>query len=201
MELGQRIKDYRRRNGLTQEAFAASFGVDRTTVSRWETGREEPALVYRKRLQALTPTFSDSIVRGLIDHIDGLDATATLLDGEFRVLRTTRLHQQIVKYDPATIYGQSTERYWGQQMEKVIKDLGGLKTFRKSGIYCMDLTIVRQPHEGALKTNRPMASVGRTVAVGDPRDPVAYLTTLRQLHDDVIEAPPPVIQSLDGMMR
>jgi transcriptional regulator with XRE-family HTH domain len=198
MDWARRIKDYRSRNGLTQEAFAAHFGVDRTTVSRWENGREQPALVYRKRLQALTLSFSESIVRGLIDHIDGLDSTATLLDGEFRVLRTTRLHQSILKYDPATIYGRSCERYWSHEMEQVIKNLGGLRQFRKLGIYCMDLTIVRQPGEGEFKTNRALASVGRTVAVGDPRDPVAYLTTLRRLEEDVISPVAPVIQSLDG---
>lgn len=200
MNWGPRIKSYRSRNGMTQEAFAAHFGVDRTTVSRWETGREVPALVYRKRLQAMTLSFSDSIVRGLMDHIDGLDSTATLLDGEFRVLRTTRLHQSILKYDPSTIYGQSCERYWSHDMEQVIKQLGGLRNLRKIGVYCMDLTIVREPGEGPFLTNRSLVSVGRTVAVGDPRDPVAYLTTLRQLEEDVKGPVPPVIQSLDGLI-
>ncbi len=198
MEWGRHIKDYRSRNGLTQEVFAERFGVDRTTVSRWENGRETPALVYRKRLQALTMSFSETIVRGLMDHIDGLDSTATLLDGKFRVLRTSRLHQSILKYDPATIYGQSCERYWSEEMERVIKDLGGLDKLRKIGVYCMDLTIVRKPGEGGFKTNRSLVSVGRTVAVGDPCDPVAYLTTLRQIEDEVVGPVPAVIQSLDG---
>lgn len=201
MEWGQRIKEYRSRNGLTQQAIADDFGVDRTTIARWESGRLEPALCYRKRIVALTPTLSEGIVRGLMDHIDGLDSTATLLDGQFRVLRTTKLHQSILKYDPATIYGLSTERFWAHEMEKVVKDIGGLKNFRKIGIYCLDLTIVRQPGEGAIRINRPMASVGRTVAVGDPRDPVAYLTTLRQIDPETIgESTPAVIKSLEDVI-
>jgi transcriptional regulator with XRE-family HTH domain len=46
----QRVRDYRAKSGLTQEALAALFGVDPRSVRRWEAGDVRPALVVRNRL-------------------------------------------------------------------------------------------------------------------------------------------------------
>lgn len=197
MDWGERIKEYRALNGMTQEAFAHHFGVDRTTVSRWESGKDEPSLVFRRRIKEMTLTIPESVVRGLIDHIDALDGFATLLDGKFRVVRTTRSHQALLKYDAAEVYGTLSERYWSIEMEKVITGIGGLRGFRRSGIYCLDLRVVRRPHECGFGNGQPLVSVGRTVAIGDPRDAIGYLTTLR-LAEGVPEGPPTIIKSLDG---
>jgi len=196
MNWGDLIKQYRALNGMTQDAFAEFFGVDRTTVSRWERGIDEPSLVFRKRIQAITLSPSENVLRGLIDHVDGLDGFATLLDGKFRVVRTTRSHQSLLRYEASDVYGTSSEKYWSQEMEKVINHIGGLRNFRRNGIYCLDLTVIRQPHESGFGNDRPLASVGRTAAIGDPRDPYAYLTTLR-FAEDALERPPMVIRSLD----
>lgn len=199
MDWGKRIKEYRALNGMTQEAFAAHFGIDRTTVSRWERGRDEPSLVFRKRIQAMTLSISESVVRGLIDHIDSLEGFATLLDGKFRVVRTTSAHQALLKYDASDVYGRSSERYWSLEMRKVIASIGGLRSFRTNGIYCLDLTVVRQPRESGFGNERPVASIGRTVAIGDPRDAIAYLTSIR-LAEAAPERPSIAIRSLDGPM-
>jgi transcriptional regulator with XRE-family HTH domain len=199
VDWGERIKEYRALNGMTQEAFAEYFGVDRTTVSRWERRRDKPSLVFRKRIKALTLSIPESVVRGLIDHIDGLDGFATLLDGKFRVVRTTRSHQALLKYDVSDVYGKSSERYWSLEMEKIITTIGGLRNFRINGIYCLDLTVVRQPHECGFGNERPLASIGRTVAIGDPRDAIGYLTTL-QLAEGLPERPSIIIKSLAGSM-
>lgn len=37
-----RIRQIRERAGLSQRDFAKTFGVDRVTVARWETGRRVP---------------------------------------------------------------------------------------------------------------------------------------------------------------
>lgn len=200
MNWARRIKEYRKLAGLTQEAFAEDFGVDRTTVSRWENGRDEPALVYRKRLLSLTPTRDEGVTSGLIRFIDSLDGYATLLDKDFRVLRTTRLHQRTLGYDPADIYGHNSQRYWSADMEQIINRLGGLRGYRRNGVYMMDLVVTRHAGEGPFNSPRSLVTVGRTVAVGDPRDPVCHLTTLRLVED---EAPPAtcVIQSQDGEIR
>ena len=42
-EFGQRIRDYRRRRGWTQTHAAVVMGVQRTSLNRWEQGREMPS--------------------------------------------------------------------------------------------------------------------------------------------------------------
>ena len=39
----QKIKALRERAGITQEAMAASFGIDRSAVAKWETGCAKPS--------------------------------------------------------------------------------------------------------------------------------------------------------------
>lgn len=197
MDWARRVKEYRKRNGITQEALAEDLGVDRTTISRWETGRDEPALMYRKRIMAFTPTYQEGTIRGLIDFIDSLDGMATLLDANFRVLRTTAKHQRLMGYEPSELYGRPSERYWSADMERIIKALGGLKGYRQHGVCSMDLVIAREPLEGGYQNDKRVVTVGRTVAVGDPRDPVCHMTTLRLVESD---APLPLctIMGIDG---
>ncbi len=43
-KIGEFIKNLRKEKGLNQEQFAEQFGVNRRTVSRWETGANLPDL-------------------------------------------------------------------------------------------------------------------------------------------------------------
>ncbi|WP_407936786.1 helix-turn-helix domain-containing protein [Jiella pelagia] len=52
----------RTRLGLSQSEFAAEVGVDRSTVSRWETGASEPRGPARKLIDRLN---SDAVARPL----------------------------------------------------------------------------------------------------------------------------------------
>jgi transcriptional regulator with XRE-family HTH domain len=196
------IRGYRERHGLKQQAFADEMGVDRITVYRWEKGLIEPSLEHREKLLSkASASVGEGVVRGLINFIDNLDGFATLLDAEFRVLRTTRKHQQLMGYDAAEVYGKPSQRYWSAQMEAVIKHVGGLKGYKRDGIYQMDLALVRQPGERGFKNDRPLLSIGRTVAIGDPRDPICHLTTLRVVetaNDGII--PPCLVLGLDGVI-
>jgi len=126
-----------------------------------------------------TLSYPESVLRGLADFIDAHDGLATLLDGNFRVVRTSRSHQILLKYDPGEVYGRSGERSWPRGMQDIIKGIGGLHNIRRRGVYCMDFTVVKQPCEIGFGNEQPLVCVGRTVAIGNPRDPMAYLTTLR----------------------
>ena len=42
LEFGQRIRHYRERKGWTQTLAATVMGVQRTSLNRWENGRETP---------------------------------------------------------------------------------------------------------------------------------------------------------------
>jgi len=40
--LGDKIQEYRRVHGLTQEKFAVQLGIDQTTLAGWESGEHQP---------------------------------------------------------------------------------------------------------------------------------------------------------------
>jgi transcriptional regulator with XRE-family HTH domain len=42
MDLGQRFKRARRKLGETQAIFAARFGVDQSTIAKWESNKQIP---------------------------------------------------------------------------------------------------------------------------------------------------------------
>ena len=47
------VKAIREAMGLTQEQFAAQFGVTVATVNRWENGRGKPSPLALKQIEAL----------------------------------------------------------------------------------------------------------------------------------------------------
>ena len=49
----EKIKQYRLKNGLSQETFALQLSIQRTTVQDWELGKRLPRKRLRKRLKQL----------------------------------------------------------------------------------------------------------------------------------------------------
>lgn len=49
--LGQRLVTYRRRMGLSQKKLALYFGIDPTTLARWERGKGQPSKKLGRRLE------------------------------------------------------------------------------------------------------------------------------------------------------
>lgn len=62
---GQRIRDFRKQQGISQEAFADKCGVMRTYMSRIETGTANPSLEAAKVL-------ADGLGLSLSDLLAGL---------------------------------------------------------------------------------------------------------------------------------
>lgn len=48
-----RIKEYRERTGMTQEALADKLNVDRSAISYWEQGKATPCKKHRAMLCAI----------------------------------------------------------------------------------------------------------------------------------------------------
>ena len=48
-----RIKEYRARTGMTQEALADKLNVDRSVISYWERGKATPCKKHRAMLCAI----------------------------------------------------------------------------------------------------------------------------------------------------
>ncbi len=61
--LADKIRDYRRKNGMTQDGLARAMNVSRSAVSRWENGYGTPDL---ENLSALADLFAvkvDDLIR------------------------------------------------------------------------------------------------------------------------------------------
>lgn len=50
MELGEKLLELRKKNGLSQELLAKEVGVSRQTVSRWENGKARPTAICIRKL-------------------------------------------------------------------------------------------------------------------------------------------------------
>src|SRR4026208_1290598 len=99
MDWPQALRGYRRRDALTQGALAEILNVDATTVSRWERGRDQPALGIQRRLRSLVlPRVSD-VERARRLLIDTSDAIAVLFDHEYRLLHSSPRHRALLRLD------------------------------------------------------------------------------------------------------
>lgn len=58
MKLNEKISLYRKKSGLSQEAFAEKIGVSRQAVSKWETGESVPEV---SKLKAIADCFGVTV--------------------------------------------------------------------------------------------------------------------------------------------
>ena len=64
MTLGQRIQEYRKAAGLSQEALGEELGVSRQAVSKWENGKSYPDIHSLLLLSALFDVSLDQLIKG-----------------------------------------------------------------------------------------------------------------------------------------
>lgn len=62
LKLGERIKAYRIKQGLTQERLAEKVGVNETYISRVETGSAKPSLKLLFNLSVALETTMDNLI-------------------------------------------------------------------------------------------------------------------------------------------
>lgn len=74
MALGNKILEYRKRNGLSQEQLADKINVTRQTISNWELGETQPN---SKQLKMLSKEFSISIDELLDNDIKNISLSKT----------------------------------------------------------------------------------------------------------------------------
>jgi len=68
MNLGEKLRAYRKLNGITQEELARRLGVDPTTLARWEKRKSRPM---EKNLKAIKQLFK-SLPMGIFSHLFAL---------------------------------------------------------------------------------------------------------------------------------
>lgn len=64
MDIGNRISEFRKSNGLSQESLAERVGVARQTISKWELGETSPDLKQAKKLSEIFDVNLDELVCG-----------------------------------------------------------------------------------------------------------------------------------------
>ena len=69
MEIGKKIMELRKQNGLSQEELAEKVGVARQTISKWELGETSPDLKQSKELSKLFNVSLDELVNNDIKDI------------------------------------------------------------------------------------------------------------------------------------
>lgn len=69
MEIGKKIMELRKKNGLSQEDLAEKVGVARQTISKWELSETSPDLKQAKELSRIFNVSLDELVSNDINNI------------------------------------------------------------------------------------------------------------------------------------
>ena len=62
MDFSNSLKIYRKRKGMNQAQLAASLGVGRTTLTKWETGENLPGIEVLDRLASILEVSADELL-------------------------------------------------------------------------------------------------------------------------------------------
>lgn len=71
--IGERIKEIREKNGLTQALLAKKLGISRSAVNAWEMGVSVPSAQYLRELSQLFKVSTDFLLE--VDRQETLDIT------------------------------------------------------------------------------------------------------------------------------
>lgn len=194
------LKDYRRRHGLTQAALAEVLNVDPTTVSRWERGRDQPALGILRRLRSLVmPTTSD-VERGLRALIDTSDVIAVLYDSKYRLLYSSSKHRNLLALDASELYGRPFHKLQSQAQAALLDSIGGASGWFKKGIVEMDCTLLRQAFERA-RNPTAYAQRGTAWTIRDGVEAPLILGITREIPIAEYQPTAPMIATLDDPLK
>src|SRR5262245_13918242 len=166
MDWPQALKTYRRRHGLTQASLAELLNVDPTTVSRWERGRDQPALGIRRRLQSLVVPRASDVERALRLLIDTSDGIAVLFDARYRLLHSSPKHRALLRLDASELYGKSFHQFHSETQAALVDEVGGPRGWWRNGIVKTEYTLLRKPFEKA-HNPRPSAQKGTAWSIRD----------------------------------
>ena len=69
MEIGNKIQELRKKNGMSQEELAEKIGVARQTISKWELGETSPDLKQAKELSKIFKISLDELTNNDIKEV------------------------------------------------------------------------------------------------------------------------------------
>ena len=70
MTTGEKIKQYRKRNGITQEKLAELVDVSLTSIRRWEWGENVPNLKYIQKLAEVLNITPDDLLPDKVSDVE-----------------------------------------------------------------------------------------------------------------------------------
>ena len=89
-----RLKDYRQKREMTQEALAFELGTDKKQVNRWESGESSPSAGRLADLSRILNVSADYLL-GLSDNPLPNPIISNLSDDEYEVINAMRQGQSI----------------------------------------------------------------------------------------------------------
>ena len=149
MNWSRAIKDYRRRHRLTQAALAEILNVDPTTVSRWERGRDQPALGILRRLRSLVIPGTSDVERALRVLVDTSNAIAVVFDQKYRLLHSSPKHRALLRLEASELYNRPFYKLQSQSQAALVESVGGPSGWFRDGILRTEYTLLRKPFENA----------------------------------------------------
>ena len=69
MEIGKKIMELRKKNGLSQEELAEKVGVARQTISKWELGETSPDIKQSKELSKIFNVSVDDLIDNDLQNV------------------------------------------------------------------------------------------------------------------------------------
>ena len=79
MDIGNKLKNARIKNDMTQEKVAEEIGVSRQTISNWENSRSYPDIVSVIKLSDLYAVSLDELLKGDSNMVEFLDKSTNIV--------------------------------------------------------------------------------------------------------------------------
>ena len=196
MDWPKALRDYRRRHRLTQAALAETLGVDPTTVSRWERGRDQPALGIVRRLNSLVLPCTSDVERALKVLIDTTGTIAVLYDSRYRMLRSSAKHRELLGMDASELYGKPFKRFQSQSQAELVDTVGGFAGWFRNGAASMEYSLIRYAFERA-PNPRAYAQRGTVWTIREGVESPMVLAITYEIPLAYYRAAPPIVRTLD----
>ena len=122
MIIGERIREYRRKNNLTQDELAKALGVSKTMISDYETGKKAPRMnLFLKLVDTLGMSADYALGRDVnvvceAEDQYGEDSTVHIAKQELTFLRLMRNSPLVYK----KVYQEPSRAL--KWMESILKD-------------------------------------------------------------------------------
>jgi transcriptional regulator with XRE-family HTH domain len=159
MDWAQRVRSYRSKSQLTQEALADLFGVDVRSVRRWEAGSARPSAAVRSKLvRAPVQPIAVTSLAGFSSMIETSSAFSVLLDYDHNVITCSPSYearmQRVLGPDWRSV--PMFERFYrpiSEQVQAACDRHGGLDRMMRQGLSSMthDFVLQRNGAERAFR--------------------------------------------------